>query len=202
MSKKRILILEDEMVIARDLEVILNQMQGCELEIANSSSEFLAVFPQFQPHLALCDINLEEKLNNGLTLAKKMRQHYDFGLIFVTAHSDKQFLNEAGKLNPLGYILKPFEPKQVIAAVDIALGSFDVREGGLEKSAVVSDLTEREYDILKLISEGMTTVELADALFISPKTVENHRRNIARKLDLEPKNNSLQSWALANRAKI
>lgn len=202
MNNKRILILEDEMVIARDLQSIINQIQGCELEIANSSIEFLDLFPQYKPHLTLCDINLEEKLNTGLTLARKMRQSYHFGLIFVTAHSDKSLLEEAGQLNPLGYILKPFDPKQVIAAVEVALGSFDVQEGGREKSAIVSNLTEREYNILKLISEGKTTSELADVLFISPKTVENHRRNIARKLDLEPKNNSLQSWALSNREKI
>lgn len=202
MNSTRILILEDEMVIARDLQSILSKIADYQLEIANSSDEFLDKFPTYLPHLVLSDINLEEKDCDGLTLVEKMQRGFHFATIFITAHSSKEYLKSAGALNPKGYILKPFDDEQVVAAVQVALKSEDAMHGGRAKPGFLSTLTEREHELLKLISQGMSSNEIANHFFISPKTVDNHRYNIAKKLSLDSKNNSLQAWALSNRAKI
>ncbi len=202
MTDCRILILDDEIVIARDLQRILKRMGIGHVEVTNSSEEILELYLDYKPHLILCDINLEEPVEDGITVCTKILNELKTNIIFITAHSDKAYLERASKLSPLNYLLKPFDEKQVTATIEMALSKPLVRDAGCLKPSYSTLLTESEYTILKLIADNKTTSEIAEQLFISPKTVENHRRNITRKLGLQGKNNSLLSWAIEHRSEL
>ena len=68
------------------------------------------------------------------------------------------------------------------------------------KDQILTNLTDHEINILKLIAKQKTTAEIADMLFISPKTVGNHRTNISKKLELNGEQNALLKWAIENKA--
>ena len=202
MNEFRVLILDDEIVIARDLQGIVQGMGVHAVEIATSTQEMRELYLKFKPHLVLCDINLEEKNSDGITLSHEILRNLNTHIIFITAHADHNYLERASSVKPLNYLLKPFDEKQVEASVKMALARPEVQKGGTEKQDFQKLLTESEYRILLLIAEKNTTSEIAEKLFISPKTVENHRGNISRKLNLTGKNNSLLSWALEHKAQI
>ncbi len=201
MTNLRILIVEDEMIIARDLQRTLQEIGIEQIEIANGFEEALDLYVGLKPHLVLCDINLEEE-NDGITLSEKIINELNTHIIFITAHSDQQYLERAAKLNPLNYIVKPFKKEQIIATVQMSMANKKVIEGGSEKRNYIENLTPSEIRILKLISNGLTTSNIAEQLFISKKTVENHRANISRKLELDSKNNSLLTWAIEHKEEL
>lgn len=199
MNDRRVLILDDEMVIARDLERTLRSMGLTKVKIANSSTEVLDRARHFLPHLLLSDINLEEKNTDGIRVSNQIKEYLHVKVIYVTAHSDQHILDRAKQSRPENYIVKPFEEDQVRVAVELALNSPAIKKCGVLKSEEFSSLTESEKRILQLVSEHQTTKEIAKRLFISPKTVENHRSNITRKLGLQPRNNNLLAWAIEHK---
>ncbi len=201
MKDLRVLVIDDEMLIARDLQRILKRLELTNIGIANNSEEVLELYPTFKPHLVLCDINLEEP-KDGISLAAEILENLNTQIIFITAHSDENYLARAGELNPLSYILKPFNKDQVMATVKVALANKEVMEGGTVKQNYRELLTATELKILRLIADGGTTAGIADQLFVSKKTVENHRANISRKLDLEKKNNALLTWAMDHKYEL
>ena len=198
MKDLRILIVEDEMIIARDLQRTLMEIGIEMIEIANGFDEAVDIYAKYKPHLVLCDINLEDK-QDGITLAQKIINELNTQIIFITAHSNQQYLERAAKLNPLNYIVKPFKKEQIIATVQMSMSKKKVIEGGTERIDHLNNLTPSEINILSLISNGLTTSLIAERLFISKKTVENHRSNICRKLELDSKNNSLLTWAIEHK---
>lgn len=199
MNDRRVLILDDEMVIARDLERTLRSMGLTKVKIANSSTEVLDRARHFLPHLLLSDINLEEKNTDGIRVSNQIKEYLHVKVIYVTAHSDQHILDRAKQSRPENYIVKPFEEDQVRVAVELALNSPAIKKCGVLKSEEFFSLTESEKRILQLVSEHQTTKEIAKRLFISPKTVENHRSNITRKLGLQPRNNNLLAWAIEHK---
>lgn len=202
MKELRVLILEDEMVIARDIQRMLQRLGVGSIEIVINSQELLAIYQQFKPHLVLCDINIEETFEDGITLCKRMLTNLQTHIIFITANAKDDYLIRAQGVNPLNYLLKPFNDEQVTTTIALALSKKEVQEGGYLKKNYSMLLTESEYKIIKLISENKTTADIAGLLFISPKTVENHRSNISHKLELDGKNNSLLSWAIQHKSEL
>lgn len=202
MNDTKVLIIDDEMVIARDLQRILRGMGLKRIEIANSSKEAFEISASFKPHLMLCDINMEEKKEDGISIAKKIADTIKTHTIFITAHAEQKYLERAGELDPLGYLLKPFKEEQVAASIKIALAKPEVQKGGEQKKDVIRLLTPSELKILKAIATGKTTSAIASELFISQKTVENHRANICRKLGLTGKSNSLLTWAVEHKNEL
>lgn len=101
---------------------------------------------------------------------------------------------------PANYIVKPFDEKQLLAAVKIIENKLSAAsQNGSIKLNMKNILSKAEYNILLLISENWTTPEIANSLYISPSTVKNHRHNIARKLKLPTDNNILVKWATENK---
>ncbi|RNC83640.1 MAG: DNA-binding response regulator [Balneola sp.] len=198
----RVLILEDEMVIARDLQKILKRIGITEILIVNEPDEMVDQSRSFLPHLMLCDINLEEDKVDGITLCQKIIRSVSTNIIFITANANDNYLVRAQEVKPLNYLLKPFDEEQVATTIALALSKPEVQQSGHLKKDYEQLLTESEYNILTLISENKTTTEIASQLFISPKTVENHRRNISQKLNLEAKKNTLLSWAIQHKDEI
>ena len=193
-NNNRILILEDDQIVAVDLQELLTAV-GYEVIVAHTHSDALLKAKTFKPNLAICDINLGE----GLTGIDFVKDVYivlpKLEIIYVTAFSNKQMIEDAELTNPLNYIVKPWNEEQIKVTVKMA---FTYIEKKYQNDNILKDLSLAEYKIIDLISKQKKSKEIGELLFISEKTVRNHRYNIIKKLNLPNDNNSLLKWAITH----
>jgi len=116
----KLLIVEDEAIIGLQLEGTLESMGYEVVGRAMSGKEAVEMAKKYKPELILMDIILPGGMN-GIQAAKKIQAKSDVPVIFITAHDDEKWLEQAKSLQIVGYILKPFHDYQVKATVEIAL---------------------------------------------------------------------------------
>lgn len=197
MSDFTTLIIEDEAVMAMDIQRRLRKLGYEESVIKGSSETAIDYLSIHNPNLILCDINIHGE-KDGIDVAAYAMEHKSIPLIFITALSDKGTLERAKKTLPYGYIVKPFNNKDLITAIEIALYKYSVDVERLKLSIdrvnkiAVTPLSEREYQILEGVLNGQTNRQLADAYFISLSTIKFHISNLLSKLDV-PNRASLSS---------
>ena len=197
MKYRKILILEDELIVGLDLQEILIH-EGYKTNLVHSYDEGMLELTTYHPQLILCDINLNGK-SNGIDFAKEATKLYPFTeIIFITSYTSVKYTEEADQVSPLDYIVKPWNEEQIKVALRRAFNYIDSKK---ENMNLMGELSPAEYRILSLISEQKTSKEIGEELFISEKTVRNHRYNISKKLNLENTNNNLLKWAIANFSK-
>lgn len=191
MSRIRVLIVEDEPLIA---EHIATYLDNSDFEVSAISYDWQDAAAQLKnntPDIVVLDINLEEE-KDGIQLAKLINEKYHLPFLFLTAHSDNNTLQRAKEVNPGGYIVKPYNEKTIAASIQIALFNhysaankqFPGFTGYLINKNLPEALSEREMDILKLVYEGISNNQIAAQLFISINTLKTHLKNIYLKLDV------------------
>ena len=115
-----VLIVEDEKIIALDIKNSL-QKAGYQVSgIAASGKQAIEQAAHLRPHLVLMDIMLKGSMD-GVEAAAEIRDRYAIPVVYLTAHADEQTLNRAKVTDPFGYILKPFEDRELITTIEIAL---------------------------------------------------------------------------------
>ena len=120
MSKTTVLIVEDEAIVAADLAGKLGQLG---YEIAGTTAvgeEAVALACRLLPEVVLMDIRLKGSMD-GIEAAEAIRRRADVPVIYLTAHSDSATLNRAKLSEPFGYILKPFEERELATTIEMAL---------------------------------------------------------------------------------
>jgi diguanylate cyclase (GGDEF)-like protein/PAS domain S-box-containing protein len=120
MLKARILVVEDEVIIALDIQRTLIRMGYAVPEFVTSAESALEHIGTLQPDLVLMDIHLSGAMD-GIAAADEIRRQHALPVVFLTAHSDEATLNRAKITEPYGYVLKPFEERELQIAIDIAL---------------------------------------------------------------------------------
>jgi DNA-binding NarL/FixJ family response regulator len=128
---------------------------------------------------------------DGIEIAATIQQQYQLPFIFITSYSDKSTLEKAKVTEPAGYLVKPFNEAGLHTSIEIAFYNHtqktkrnypEVSLGKLNRH-LSEPVSEREFDLLKLIYEGKTNRQIAEALFISANTVKKHINNVYLKLD-------------------
>ena len=194
MLQNKILILEDDPQLGNDLQEVLNQV-GYQTILANSYALATEKLTQFKPALAICDIHLGQG-NTGIDFVKNALPLLpQLEIIYLSASSNHLVIENASSTKPLNYIVKPCSKDQIIVAVKMA---FDHIEKKYSKNESIQKLSSTESKIIGLIAKQKKSKEIADLLFVSEKTVRNHRYNIIKKLKLPNENNSLLKWALTH----
>ena len=204
MSEICVLVVDDEIIIARDLERIVSKFGVGKIVVATNPQQALAVARTHRPSLTLMDINLEAEID-GVELSEQIRSLCESEIIFITAYADDETLQRAKADNPLSFVLKPFDDRQVAVVIDLALHRLQERPPGVVEHLAVGlyeALTHAEKRILSMIARNLTSVEIARLLGIANKTVENHRSNICKKLDLPAEKNSLLRYALQHKGEL
>lgn len=120
MVKSRILIVEDEWLIGADMQNSLEKMGYDVIAVVTTGEEALKEVKLSKPDLVLMDIILKGKMD-GIKTAGKIRSRFDVPVIYVTAHSDKETLNQAKITEPYGYITKPLNMREVSIVIEMAL---------------------------------------------------------------------------------
>jgi DNA-binding NarL/FixJ family response regulator len=196
----RILVIEDEIIIARFIEQILNKHFECDVQITLNPKEAEKAALAFMPNIILCDINLNGAID-GIELIQKLQKLLNFETIFITSYQSREIIDKAALTSPVTYIIKPFKENQFIATLKILITNLTNKNNSGTKSVNELGLfTKAEYNILKLIADNKSTSEIAKSLFISPSTVKNHRHNIVRKLQLPPDTHALVKWVVEHKA--
>ena len=120
MVNPRVLVVEDESVVAKDLQHRLRKL-GYDVPVTVASGEDAIIKArETQPQLVLMDIRLKGKLD-GIETAHEIRRHADVPVIFLTAYADDNTLGRAKLTEPFGYVLKPFEERELHTAIQVAL---------------------------------------------------------------------------------
>lgn len=120
MMATRILIVEDEILVARDLEQQLTVLGYQVAGIAATGARAIQLAAETQPHLILMDIRLQGALD-GIATAEQIRQRHLLPVIYLTAHADRATVARARVTEPFGYILKPFEERELRTTIEMAL---------------------------------------------------------------------------------
>ncbi len=194
MLYNKILILEDDMIVGIDLQEILNQA-GYNTILLHNYEDAINQLKEFKPNLAICDINLGQG-ESGIDFVKKANIILPkIEIIYLTAFSTHHIIESAELTKPLNYIIKPWNEDQIKVTVQRAFSHIKIKYA---KNVVIEKLSLTEYKILDLISQQKKSKDIAVELFVSEKTIRNHRYNIIKKLKLPNENNSLLKWALTN----
>lgn len=120
MSNSRILIVEDEGIIAKDIQSTLNRSGYSVVGIASSGEEAIKKAMEIHPDLVLMDIVLKGAMD-GVEAAEHIRDHFDIPVVYLTAYSDDTTLQRAKITEPFGYILKPFQEKELYTTIEMAI---------------------------------------------------------------------------------
>jgi DNA-binding NarL/FixJ family response regulator len=171
--------------------------------------EALELAKKHNPDIILLDIAMPNM--DGVKVAGKIKKSLpQIKIIVLTSYSDDQFLFEFLKLGVSGFVLKDSASQELIYSIrksNEGMVFFDpsVSKKVMEKFTQVSGgksdfvnygkLSDREKEVLRLVAEGCATKEVAEKLYISPKTVENHRANIMKKLNIRDRT-GLTKYAL------
>ena len=137
-----ILIAEDEIIVARDIQMKLEKLGYTIIDIVSTGEAAITTAEKKQPNLVLMDIRLEGKLD-GIEAAKIIRTKYSIPVIFITAYGDEDTFSRAKITEPFGFILKPFEIRELHSNIEIALYKYQVEK----------ELTDHRHNLEKLVEE-------------------------------------------------
>ncbi|WP_343330937.1 response regulator transcription factor [Polaribacter staleyi] len=153
MSKVKILVVEDEAIIADNICDTLQKLGYETLESANSYTEAINRIKEQPPDIAILDFRLSGK-KTGIDIAKKIIESYNFPYIFLTSNSDKFTLNQAREVMPLTCLVKPFSKNKLYRCVEDTLRNFSkkVDEKDLYKPIIKDSLFVKEKGLYKKIN--------------------------------------------------
>jgi len=120
MAEARILVVEDELIVAKDIQNRLESLGYTVPAVAGSGEEAIERAAETHPDLVLMDIRLKGEMD-GVEAAQQMRDRFNIPVVYVTAHADADTLRRAKITKPFGYILKPFETRELHTAIEMAL---------------------------------------------------------------------------------
>jgi len=127
MEKVKVLVVEDEMIIAHNIYDALEYLGYEPLEPAINYTEAMVIIEKEKPDIAILDIHLSGK-KTGIDIAKKIRESFHFPFIFLTSNADTLTLNKAKEVMPSAYLIKPFSRKELFNSIEIALSNFSINE--------------------------------------------------------------------------
>lgn len=194
MNPLKILIVEDEVLIAADLQELLTEMQH-QVATAYDYAQAIIVANEFKPDVVFCDISLGDGLN-GIAVAEELKKSLpDLAVVIISALVTEDIVQQAEVIKPFSYVVKPFNENQIRVTTRLLSNWLSAKSEETNKRA---SLSVTEQKILQYIAQQKSSKEIANELYISEKTVRNHRYNISKKLALPNTNNSLLKWAIAN----
>ncbi len=206
-KKLKILVVDDHPIFLKGLvEVLQDELPNSDITSQTSSTKAVAAAAREMPDIAVLDLDMPEM--NGIALAIALKKGApSVKTIILTMHKESDIIRSVMAKGIDGYVFKDDAVNDVIMAIqDVMKGKQYVSKSTtLVQEAVNTDLiealTKTEILVLKAIANHKTSREIADELFVSLKTIENHRNNISRKLNLQG-SNSLLKFALNNKTLI
>lgn len=195
--KRRVFIVDDHPVVRWGYSSIISREPTLEVcGEAASGEEALENIPAADPDLVIVDVTMEGM--NGIELIEHLQSRgLDMPVLVISVHDETLYAERSLEAGAMGYIMKDEASEKIIDAIE------EILDGGLyvsdkinanlllrsvgrtvKNQSSLEQLSNRELEVFELIGQGMTTEEIADTLYISPKTVGTHRRQIQDKLGI------------------
>ncbi len=211
-----IVIADDHPIVRKGLREAIEEDEKLRVVAeASNGQEAIEAIEKFSPQVTILDVDMP--VINGFDAARKIKaKKFSTEIIFLTMHRDEDMFNEAIDLGAKGFVLKDSALTDIVECIKTvasnnhytshALTSFLINRSRravqlTEQQPTISDLTQTERRVLKLIAENLTSKEISEQLFISPRTVEKHRENICQKLNLQGAH-SLFKFALQHKSEL
>jgi len=205
----RVLIIEEDAALIKKIQQLLT-LHHYDAYTSCTAEEGIYICRQYKPDIVVCGVKLRG--GSGFHFLMEMRndpslQHIP--LIFISGKDSKEDMRMGMNLGADDFLAKPFKSKELMLSIKSRLARFTVFnvQERAKHTTIISmpvvppeahhKLSKTEFRVMQMIAEGMSTKEIAQVLNISIKTVENHRHNISKKLNLTG-HNSLIKYAIKN----
>jgi DNA-binding NarL/FixJ family response regulator len=203
MKKTRIIIADDHSVVRSGLRLLLQSSPDFAVVAeAEDGEEAVTLVDRHKPDVVIMDISMPKM--NGIEATGMMRQNDpDLKIIILTVHEDEEYVYQMLRAGASGYVLKSAGKKEIFAAIESALSGERFFSPGISKLIIEGfikrdkeqlqdqiqthskqQLTKREIEVLQFIAQGLTNRKIAEALFLSIRTINTHRTNLMQKLDI------------------
>ncbi|HZI68524.1 MAG TPA: response regulator transcription factor [Hanamia sp.] len=189
----KVFIIDDHPMVVEGLQSLLNRLK--DIEVSGSVSNAFDAIPFIEkniPDVILLDINLPEI--SGIELCKKIHQQFpSVKILGISTFSERSYISRMIENGASGYLIKSASAEEIAEAIQTVMGGKMYLSVAMEHmmkplsilpSEDLPALTKREKEVLQLISEGLTNNQIAEKLFISPLTVDSHRKNLLTKLSV------------------
>lgn len=192
----KVLICDDQVIVCEGLAKILSS--DPEIEVvgaAHDGTEALELIPDILPNVVLMDLKMP--LMNGIVATRQIREKYpQIYVLVLTTYDDDEWLFDALRSGAAGYLLKDTPPRDLIASIkgtaagktyldpNVArkvIGSY-VRPAAARTPASNFQFSEREYEVLRLLAQGLSNIDIAQQLYLTEGTVRNYTSDIFKKL--------------------
>lgn len=195
MSKIRIYLADDHQILIDGLIAFLNEIENIEVVgSANDGVTLMREIPSRQPDMILLDLNMP-RLDGIKTLQRLGKEYPQIKVLVLSNYQQSQIIKEARDCGAKGYLLKNGSKKELLEAITAVNNNelFFSTIGPVNNNEdLFADdfkkkyqLTKREIEIIQLVCDGLTTKDISEKLFITEFTVNTHRKNILRKLDVK-----------------
>ena len=212
MEKKRILLVDDHQLVLEGFKMIISKEENFEvIGEAKDGLEAVDLTGELDANLVMMDINLPSI--NGIEATRKIKAKYPkVKVIILSMNESQEYIVKADQAGADGYLLKSLEKDELVEAINTVLGGGKYHCKALSPELVnliankkykteLNDslLTNREIDIIKELALGSSSKEIAQKLYISDRTVNTHKTNIYKKLDVK---NSVELLVIAKQRLI
>lgn len=199
MDKIKLAVVDDHNLFRKGLVSIMNQVPEFEVVFqATNGREFLDLLPSNPVDVVLLDLQMPELDGKAVTEILR-KDNSDIKIIILTMQDEDQYILHLMEIGASGYLLKDTDPEEVENAIRKVVTSGHyfseyvsrvmLRKVSQKANSKVfnykTDISDRELEVLKLICEGLTTTEIAEKIFLSPRTVEGHRLRMLEKLGVK-----------------
>lgn len=211
-GKIRIIIADDHPIFRGGLRQIISADESIEIiGEADNGEKALEIIQELKPDIAVLDIDMPKK--TGLDVLRELKDS-STKIIFLTMYAEEDIFDEAMDFGIKGYVLKDSAVNDIIECIlsvnednyyispnvsNLLVNRRNKSKNLIKKNPELGNLTKTERNILRFISENKTSKEIAEVLFLSQRTVENHRTNISNKLNLKG-SHSLLKFAIENKS--
>ncbi len=195
----RLLLVDDHAVVRSGLRMLLGSQRDVDIVgEASTAAEALRAVDLAKPDVILMDIGLPDM--SGIDATREIKKKFPkIAIVALTIHEDEEYFFKMLEAGASGYVPKRAAPEELLTAIRAAatgevylypslakllVKDYLSQEHTPDEKSSLDGLTDREGEVLTYLAEGTSNEEIAKALVISPKTVERHRENIMRKLNL------------------
>jgi DNA-binding NarL/FixJ family response regulator len=196
----KVLIADDHAILRDGIRYLITRMKN--MKVVGEAVTGLEAFQKFehlQPDLLILDISLPDK--NGMQVAQQiLTKSPEANIIILSMYDEDEYINRCLELGVKGYVVKNESGTELELAIQSVIDGRNYFSSQVQKVIFrkhsqnvaqakkrehIVQLTKRESEIIGLISQGLTSQEMADKLFISPRTVETHRANLLKKVGVK-----------------